>query len=164
MSEAVVSGAVPPPPRRSLAQRAPDLLIWGGVILLLLASVGERSEVIAVIDRVIEDALEAGLSVVAVDAGSGEVSSTPGISDLAADRCDYGAVVQRASELWKRWDDPAVKWGEMTRGQWDSMQRFLVEQKLMDQPIDSATLFTTELIETINALDIAPIVQRARAA
>jgi phosphonate transport system permease protein len=30
--------AVPPPPRRSLAERAPDLLVWGGVIVLLAAS------------------------------------------------------------------------------------------------------------------------------
>jgi phosphonate transport system permease protein len=27
--------AVPPPPRRSLAERAPDLLVWGGVLALL---------------------------------------------------------------------------------------------------------------------------------
>ncbi|MDB5445428.1 MAG: phnE [Phenylobacterium sp.] len=32
--------AVPPPPRRSLIQRAPDLLVWGGVIALLLVSAG----------------------------------------------------------------------------------------------------------------------------
>ena len=73
-------------------------------------------------------------------------------------------VVQRASELWKRWDDPAVKWGEMARAHWDAMQRFMVEQKLMDQAVDSATLFTNELIEAINGIDVAPIVQRARAA
>src|SRR3546814_10376445 len=30
--------AIPGPPRRSLAQRAPDILVWGGVILLLLIS------------------------------------------------------------------------------------------------------------------------------
>ncbi len=80
----------------------------------------------------------------------------------AMNRAAY--VVQRAAELWKRWDDPSVKWGDMTRAQWDSMQRFMVEQKLMEQAIDSAGLFTTELIEPINRLDIAPIVQRARAA
>jgi phosphonate transport system permease protein len=28
------------PPRRSLAQRAPDLLVWGGVLVLLIVSVG----------------------------------------------------------------------------------------------------------------------------
>jgi phosphonate transport system permease protein len=31
---------IPPPPRRSLAERAPDLLVWGGVIVLLLVSFG----------------------------------------------------------------------------------------------------------------------------
>jgi phosphonate transport system permease protein len=31
--------AVPAPPTRSLAQRAPDLLVWGGVLLLLLISI-----------------------------------------------------------------------------------------------------------------------------
>lgn len=29
---------VPPPPRRTLAERAPDLLVWGGVLALLLVS------------------------------------------------------------------------------------------------------------------------------
>lgn len=33
-----VSSAVPPPPTRSLVQRAPDLLVWGAVILLLMIS------------------------------------------------------------------------------------------------------------------------------
>jgi len=75
---------------------------------VLLAHVGERSEVVAVIDRLIEDALGAGLSVVAVDAGSGEVSSTLGISDLAAERCDYGDVVQRAAD-----DLAEVAWGRL---------------------------------------------------
>ena len=75
---------------------------------LLIAHVGERDEVITVVDRVVEDALGAGLSVVAVDAGSGEMSSTPGIADLAADRCDYGDVVQRASD-----ELAEVGWGRL---------------------------------------------------
>ena len=33
-------GLIPPPPTRSLVQRAPDLLVWGGVILLLLIGFG----------------------------------------------------------------------------------------------------------------------------
>jgi phosphonate transport system permease protein len=32
------TGAVPPPPRRSLAERAPDLLVWGGVLVFLAIS------------------------------------------------------------------------------------------------------------------------------
>jgi phosphonate transport system permease protein len=34
----MTDAAVPPPPSRSLAQRTPDLLVWGAVILLLLIS------------------------------------------------------------------------------------------------------------------------------
>jgi len=34
------SGAPLAPPRRSLAQRAPDILIWGGVIILLVVAFG----------------------------------------------------------------------------------------------------------------------------
>ena len=32
------SGAVPPPPRRDLLARAPDLVVWGGILALLLIS------------------------------------------------------------------------------------------------------------------------------
>jgi len=75
---------------------------------VLLANVGERDEVMQVIDRLVEDALAAGLSVVAVDAGSGDISSVQGISDLAAEHCDYGDVVQRAAE-----DLAEVAWGRL---------------------------------------------------
>jgi phosphonate transport system permease protein len=34
------SAAVPPPPSRSLLQRLPDMLVWGGVIILLLVAFG----------------------------------------------------------------------------------------------------------------------------
>jgi phosphonate transport system permease protein len=34
------AASIPPPPTRSLAQRAPDILVWGGVILLLLLAFG----------------------------------------------------------------------------------------------------------------------------
>src|SRR5678816_2981221 len=33
-----IAAAVPPAPTRSLAQQAPDLLVWGGVLLILLIS------------------------------------------------------------------------------------------------------------------------------
>lgn len=75
---------------------------------VLLANVGERDEVTLVIDRLVEDALAAELSVVVVDAGSGDISSAQGLSDLAAERCDYGDVVQRASD-----DLAEVSWGRL---------------------------------------------------
>ena len=40
MAAAEAREAAVPPPRRSLVQRAPDLLVWGGVIALLLVSAG----------------------------------------------------------------------------------------------------------------------------
>src|SRR3546814_12553648 len=36
--------AIPGPPRRTLAPRAPDILVWGGVILLLLLSFTRSEE------------------------------------------------------------------------------------------------------------------------
>lgn len=36
---AVPPGEIPAPPSRSLAQRAPDLLVWGGVLALLLIAI-----------------------------------------------------------------------------------------------------------------------------
>ena len=38
MTDATLDGAIPPPPSRSLVQRAPDMLVWGAVIALLLIS------------------------------------------------------------------------------------------------------------------------------
>jgi NitT/TauT family transport system substrate-binding protein len=73
-------------------------------------------------------------------------------------------VLTRSAELWKRWDDGSVRWGDMTLAQWDRMQEFMVQQKLMERPIDSSTIFTTDFVERVNAMDTAPIVNRARAA
>jgi succinoglycan biosynthesis transport protein ExoP len=75
---------------------------------MLLANVGERDEAMLVIDRLVEDALRAGLSCVVVDAGSGDISPAQGLSDLAAERCDYGDVVQRAAE-----DLAEISWGRL---------------------------------------------------
>jgi NitT/TauT family transport system substrate-binding protein len=73
-------------------------------------------------------------------------------------------VLTRSAELWKRWDDSATRWGAMTRDQWDRMQGFMVEQGLMPSTIDSATLFTTDFLDRVNAMDTAPVLRRARAA
>jgi NitT/TauT family transport system substrate-binding protein len=73
-------------------------------------------------------------------------------------------VLTRSAELWKRWDDAATPWGAMTKEQWDAMQQFMVTQKLMERAIDSATLFNTDLLARVNAMDTAPVIARARAA
>ena len=73
-------------------------------------------------------------------------------------------VLTRSAELWKRWDDTATPWGSMTKAQWDAMQQFMVTQKLLPAPVDSDTLFSTALLDRVNAMDTAAIIQRARAA
>lgn len=73
-------------------------------------------------------------------------------------------VLNRSAELWKRWDDAGTRWGDMTQAQWDAMQAFMVQQRLMERAIDSNTVFTTDFIARVNAMDTAPVVQRARAA
>jgi len=40
MTASVDPAATPGPPRRTLAQRAPDILVWGGVVVLLALSFG----------------------------------------------------------------------------------------------------------------------------
>lgn len=73
-------------------------------------------------------------------------------------------VLNRSAELWRRWDDAATPWGSMTLAQWDAMQAFMVQQRLMERAIDSNSVFTNDFIARVNAMDTAPVVQRARAA
>jgi NitT/TauT family transport system substrate-binding protein len=86
-----------------------------------------------------------------------------GISeDEAMSRATH--VLTRSAELWRRWDDAATPWGSMTKDQWDRMQEFMVQQKLMERAIDSNTLFTTDFVARANAMDTDAVVRRARAA
>lgn len=73
-------------------------------------------------------------------------------------------VLTSAAQLWKDYRDTSVKWGDMTLDQWDKMQKFLVEQKLLDKPVPNETLFTTELIADANKIDLDPVLKRAGAA
>jgi hypothetical protein len=75
---------------------------------VLLASVGDGTESIQVIERLLEDAIVEDLSAVVVDAGSGDVTAAPGLTDLAAEAADYGDVMQKAGE-----NLAEVQWGRL---------------------------------------------------
>ncbi|OEO28455.1 hypothetical protein VW23_004890 [Devosia insulae DS-56] len=75
---------------------------------VLLASLDGGQETLTVMDRLLEDALMSDLSAVVVDAGSGETSALPGLTDLAADGADYGDVMQRAGD-----NLAEVPWGRL---------------------------------------------------
>lgn len=74
--------------------------------IVLLARLGDDG--LQVIDRLLEDAVVAGLSAVAIDAGSGVPSQLVGLTDLAAGEADYGDVLYRSGE-----DLADVPWGRL---------------------------------------------------
>lgn len=76
---------------------------------VLLARLDDGPEAVIVIDRLLEDALMSDLSAVVVDAGSGEAGTALGLTDLAAERADYGDVMQRAGE-----NLAEVPWGRLS--------------------------------------------------
>lgn len=76
---------------------------------VLLATVGDGSESVPVVERLLEDAIVSELSAVVVDAGSGDVSAVPGLTDLAAETADYGDVMQKAGE-----NLAEVQWGTLS--------------------------------------------------
>jgi len=63
----------------------------GDMRMVLLAQVGDV-DTLPVVERLLQDAVEAGDNVVIVDA-TGLVSDVPGLTDLAADQADYGDVL-----------------------------------------------------------------------
>lgn len=73
-------------------------------------------------------------------------------------------VLTSTARLWKDYQDTSVRWGDMSAAQWDNMQKFLVEQKLLEKAVTSETLFTTDLIEDVNKIDLEPVLKKAGAA
>lgn len=112
LEHAVESGIAPPP---AAARRADDDLAQLSAAVtthqlrtVLLASLAGGQETLAVMDRLLEDALMSDLSAVVVDAGSGETSALLGLTDLAAEQADYGDVMQRAGD-----NLAEVPWGRL---------------------------------------------------
>ncbi len=75
-----------------------EALCTGKEQLVYLVSFDSRGDCIGVGEMLISETLAAGKTVAIVDAGSGVTSSHPGISDLAADRVDFGEVVFPSEE------------------------------------------------------------------
>ena len=73
-------------------------------------------------------------------------------------------VLSATAQLWKDFRDASAKWGDMTADHWDRMQKFLVEQKLLQQTVPSETLFTADLIADANRFDLQAVLKKAEAA
>jgi uncharacterized protein involved in exopolysaccharide biosynthesis len=113
--------AVPAAPAAPVRPRAPlqiagmvryaDLaadLVLGKTHLLLLADHDNREPGRRMAEALSGDALAKGLSVVVVDAGSGRVGDTPGLSDLSTGDAGFGDVVQKSADQ----SFAEVDWGQ----------------------------------------------------
>jgi polysaccharide biosynthesis transport protein len=97
-----------------------------GLRAVLLAGLG-RADRDLVIDRLIEEALAAGLSVAIVDAGTGTLTLDEGLSDLSADRAEYGDVVHRLDD-----NLAEVPWGRLAAIDRRSMRPLTLVDALAD--------------------------------
>ena len=80
-----------------LSNLSADIAI-GRVRMVMLAALVSPRDCDVVAEALIGDALRRGLSIVRIDAGSGHLSTEPGLTDLAADRASFGDVVHRVRE------------------------------------------------------------------
>ncbi|WP_421760227.1 GumC family protein [Devosia sp.] len=83
-------------------------VVSGSLRIVLLAGLGPQDARLGASVELIDAAIGAGLSAVAVDAGTARVTLDPGLSDLSAERADYGDVVQRIDDVLGE-----VKWGRL---------------------------------------------------
>lgn len=70
-------------------------------------------------------------------------------------------VLTGTAQLWKDHRDDSVRWGEMDESHWRIMQDFLIEQRLLDEAVPMEGLFTTDLLDDVNEVDISPALELA---
>ncbi|RYE07228.1 MAG: hypothetical protein EOP22_18635 [Hyphomicrobiales bacterium] len=76
---------------------AADLAL-GRARIVLIAGIAEGRDAALVADALVSEALDKGLSVCRVDAGSGRPSAVPGLTDLCADEASFGDVVHKVRD------------------------------------------------------------------
>ena len=117
----------------------------GRVRVVMLAGLSSNSDCEIVADVLVDDALDRGLSVVRIDAGSGRNSAAPGLTDLAADRASFGDVVHRVREGLAE-----VPWGHQSALERRSMRPTTLIEALGD--IYEVVIVTTGRIGMSSAL------------
>lgn len=70
-------------------------------------------------------------------------------------------VLSGTAQLWKDHRDDSVRWGDMDESHWSIMQDFLIEQRLLDGPVPMDALFTTDLLDAVNEVDLTPALELA---
>ena len=122
-----IAAVRPRPPQDELSLLT-TAVAGGKVRTILVAGLSnDDGDRVSVIDRLVDAALDAGLSAVAVDAGSGSVSMDVGLTDLSAERADYGDAVQRVADNLGQ-----VKWGRLAAIDRRSTRPMLLIEALAD--------------------------------
>lgn len=112
---------------RGIASLAADLIL-GRARIVVLASLADAHGEEDLVDRLCKEALEHGLSVARVDAGSHQPTSEPGLTDLAADTAGFGDVVYKATNQ----QLAEVPWGQLASLDIDSAKPATLIEALSD--------------------------------
>jgi len=129
-----------------LSNLAADIAI-GRVRVVFLAAVGGFDSVERVARLLVESALERGLSVATVDAGSGRLSAETGLTDLASDAASFGDVVHKRGE-----GQADVPWGRTVRLERRSMKSVTLVEALTD--IYEVVIVSTGAVDMFSALPV----------
>jgi uncharacterized protein involved in exopolysaccharide biosynthesis len=109
-----------------LSNLSADIAI-GRAHIVLLAGVSQGRDSAIIADRLVADALQRGLSVCRIDAGSTRASEAPGITDLCAERASFGDVVHKVGEGLAE-----VPWGTLPSLERRSMKPVTLIEALSD--------------------------------
>lgn len=129
-----------------LSNLAADIAI-GRVRVVFLAAVGGFDSVERVARLLVDSALERGLSVATVDAGSGRLSADPGLTDLASDAASFGDVVHKRGE-----GQAEIPWGRTARLERRSMKPVTLVEALTD--IYEVVIVSTGAVDMFSALPV----------
>lgn len=129
-----------------LSNLAADIAI-GRVRVVFLAAVGGFDSVERVARLLVDSALERGLSVATVDAGSGRLSADPGLTDLASDAASFGDVVHKRGE-----GQADIPWGTTARLERRSMKPVTLVEALTD--IYEVVIVSTGAVDMFSALPV----------
>lgn len=129
-----------------LSNLAADIVI-GRVRVVFLSALEDFDPVERVARVLVESALERGLSVATIDAGSARQSDTPGLSDLSVDAASFGDVVNKVSQTYA-----TIPWGHRRELERRSMKPVTLVEALTD--IYEVVIILTGPVDLFSALPV----------
>lgn len=129
-----------------LSNLAADIVI-GRVRVVFLSALEDFDPVERVARVLVESALERGLSVATIDAGSARQSDTPGLSDLSVDAASFGDVVNKVSQTYA-----TIPWGRRRELERRSMKPVTLVEALTD--IYEVVIILTGPVDLFSALPV----------